>query len=116
MLSAPASSAARTISSICSGASLMPGSSGAITTPTSSPAPASCPSASRRARGLGVRGSDSRQARSSIVGTERYAVNRVRSAICSIRSMSRVSSGDFVSTLHGFARSLSASQMPRISS
>ncbi len=71
MLIAPASSAVRTISSTCSGASLIPGINGAIRMPAGTPASFSFRTASSRARGDGVCGSVSRHAPSSIVGTDR---------------------------------------------
>ncbi len=60
-------------------------------------------------------GSLARHAFSSIVGTERLALMSVTSAISFMRSRSRSSSGDFVSTEHGLAASRIASQIPRIS-
>ena len=79
---APASIAAASNGSTCSGASLMPGISGAISTPVGMPARFSSATASNRARGLGVCGSVARHAFSSSVGTERLALNCVRCAIC----------------------------------
>ncbi len=73
MLSAPASAQSRTISSTCSGESLMPGISGATSTPTGIPASLSSAIASIRLRGCGVAGSVARQAFSSSVGIERLA-------------------------------------------
>ena len=96
--------AARRISSTCSGSSLMPGISGATRTPVGMPARLSSATASSRARGLGVCGSLARQAFSSSVGTERFALTSVTAAISCSRSRSRSSSGDFVSTEHGLAR------------
>ena len=60
-------------------------------------------------------GSVARQAFSSSVGIERFATNSVRSEISFISSMSRTSSGDLVSTEHGFEKSRIASQIPSIS-
>ncbi|HEY2602089.1 MAG TPA: hypothetical protein VGI67_11070 [Thermoleophilaceae bacterium] len=94
---------------------LMPGISGATSTPVGMPARLSSPTASSRARGFGVCGSLARHAFSSIVGTERLALIEVIAAISRIRSRSRNSSGDFVSTEHGLAASRSACQIPRIS-
>ena len=94
---------------------MMPGISGAISTPVGIPARLSSATASRRARGLGVCGSVSRQAFSSRVGIDRHAVKLVRAAISSISRRSRSSRGDFVSTEQGLAASRIASQMPRIS-
>ena len=71
--------------------------------------------ASSRARGCGVCGSVERHIFSSSVGTERHALTRARAAICSSRSLSRSSSGDFVRIEHGFEKSRIASQIPRIS-
>jgi hypothetical protein len=115
MCVAPASVASRTISATCSGASLMPGISGATSTPVGMPARLSSATASRRARGFGVCGSVARQAFSSIVGTDSAAEISVCLATSSIVSRSRSSSGDLVSTEHGVRLSRSASQMPGIS-
>ena len=112
---APASAAARRISSTWRGSSLIPGISGATRTPVGIPARLSSATASSRARGLGVCGSLARHAFSSIVGTERFALMSVTAAISFIRSRSRSSSGDLVSTEHGLAASRSASQIPRMS-
>ena len=71
-------SASSTISSTCSGASLMPGISGAIRTPVGIPARLSSATASSRARGCGVCGSVARHAFSSSVGTDRHALTRPR--------------------------------------
>ena len=71
--------------------------------------------ASRRARGWGVCGSVARQACSSIVGTLRFALTSVTSAISLSSGRSRSTSGDLVSTEHGLRKSRSASQMPGIS-
>ena len=60
-------------------------------------------------------GSVARHAFSSSVGTESAALNSVRAAISFISSRSRSSSGDFVRTEHGLAKSRIASQMPGIS-
>ena len=89
------------ISSTCAGESLMPGISGAIRTPVGIPARLSSATASIRLRGWGVRGSVARQARSSRVGIERLARELGAPASSRIRSRSRSSSGDFVSTEHG---------------
>ena len=83
--------------------------------PVGMPGRLSSATASIRARGCGVCGSVARHAFSSSVGIDRFAVTRARSAISRNRSMSRSSSGDFVSTEHGFATSRSASQIPRMS-
>ena len=87
--------------------------SGAIRMPQGMPARLSSATASSRLRGCGVCGSVVRHAFSSRVGTERLAWN---SGICFISSMSRSSSGDFVSTDAGVPESRSASRMPGISS
>ena len=79
------------------------------------PARFSSATASIRLRGCGVCGSVSRHAFSSSVGIDRFAVKSVRSEISFIRSRSRRSSGDLVSTEHGFAKSRIASQIPRMS-
>ena len=102
---APASRARATIGSTCSGLSLIPGISGAIRIPESIPRRRSSATASSRALGLGVCGSVSRQAFSSSVGTERFTdtrspASRKRSKI----SMSRITSGDLVSTETGVSR------------
>jgi hypothetical protein len=115
MLTAPASSHSRTISSTCSGSSLIPGISGATSTPVGMPASLSFATASIRARGLGVCGSVARHIFSSSVGIDRFALIDVRSAISSIRSRSRSSSGDLVRIEHGLAKSRMASQIPRMS-
>ena len=60
-------------------------------------------------------GSVARQAFSSSVGIDRQALNSVTAAISFIRSRSRSSSGDFVSTEHGLRKSRNASQIPRMS-
>ena len=97
----------------CSGVSLMPGISGAIRIPESIPRRRSSATASSRAPGLGVCGSVARQARSSSVGTERFTDTfSPRSRIRSKISMSRNTSGDFVSTDTGVS---AASSAPRIS-
>ena len=62
------------IRSTCSGASLMPGISGAIRIPVGIPAALSFATASSRARGCGVCGSLARHAFSSSVGTDRHAL------------------------------------------
>ena len=79
------------------------------------PARLSSATASIRSRGCGVCGSVARHAFSSIVGIDRFALNPRRSAISLNSSMSRSSSGDFVSTEHGFRESRIASQIPRMS-
>ena len=112
---APASPAICRIRSTCRGSSLIPGISGATRTPVGMPARLSSATASSRAFGLGVCGSLARHAFSSIVGTDRFAAISVTSATSRMRSRSRSSSGDFVSTEHGVALSRSASQIPRIS-
>ena len=63
----------------CSGASLMPGISGAIRMPVGMPARLSSATASSRARGFGVCGSVARQAFSSSVGTDRHALTSATS-------------------------------------
>ena len=115
MCIAPASVARAMIRSTCSGASLMPGISGAMRMPVGMPARLSSATASSRARGCGVRGSLARQAFSSSVGTEKQALTSVRAAISRSRSTSRSTSGDLVRIEHGLAASRSASQMPRMS-
>ena len=93
----------------------MPGISGAIRTPVGMPARFSSATASIRLRGCGVCGSLARHAFSSSVGIDRFAANPATSWICLNSSMSRSSSGDFVSTDHGVRESRIASQMPGIS-
>ena len=115
MLEAPASVTASTSSATWAGSSFTPGMSGAISTPTGMPARLSSRTASIRARGLGVCGSVARHAFSSRVGIERFAVKSVTAAISFIRSRSRSSSGDLVSTEQGLAKSRIASQIPCIS-
>ena len=68
MLTAPASAHSSRMRSTCSGESLMPGISGAISTPVGMPARLSSATASIRLRGCGVCGSLARQAFSSRVG------------------------------------------------
>ena len=77
---APASSAIETISSTSSGESLMPGISGAISTPDGIPASLNFATASRRLRGCGVCGSVWRQIFSSRVGTEKLTETSATSA------------------------------------
>ena len=115
MLFAPASAASSRIGATCSGASLIPGISGATRMPVGMPARLSSATASSRLRGCGVWGSVDRQAFSSSVGTERLAVNPTRSASCCMSGRSRSSSGDLVSTEHGVSASCSASQISGIS-
>ena len=115
MLTAPASPQSSRISSTCSGESLMPGISGAISTPVGIPARLSSATASIRLRGCGVCGSLARHAFSSSVGIDRLAANPATSWICLISSMSRSSSGDFVSTDDGVPESRMASQIPGMS-
>ena len=91
----------------------MPGISGAIRTPVGMPARLSSATASIRLRGCGVCGSLARQAFSSRVGIERFAA---KLGICLNSSMSRSSSGDFVSTELGVRESRMASQTPGSSS
>ena len=112
---APASAASARIASTCSGASLIPGMSGATRIPVGMPAALSALTAARRARGLGVCGSVARHAPSSRVGTERFADTSVTAAISCSSGRSRSSSGDFVSTEHGVAVSRSAAQIPGMS-
>ena len=110
-----ASVASSTMRSTCSGASLIPGISGATSTPVGIPLRLSSSTASSRARGCGVCGSVARHAFSSSVGTDRHALISVTFAISFIRSRSRSSSGDLVRIEHGFAKSRNASQIPRMS-
>ena len=112
---APFSAASARISSTWRGSSLIPGISGATSTPVGMPARLSSPTASRRARGLGVCGSLARHASRSIVGTERFALTGATAAISLSRSRSRSTSGDFVSTEHGLRVSRNAAQTSRIS-
>ena len=115
MFTAPASPHSSRISSTCRGSSLMPGISGAIRTPVGIPARLSSATASIRLRGCGVCGSLARHAFSSRVGMERFAANPATSWISLNSSMSRSSSGDFVSTDDGVRESRMASQMPGMS-
>ena len=115
MLTAPASAASSRIFSTCSGASLIPGISGATSTPVGIPARLSSPTASSLARGLGVCGSVARQAFSSSVGTDRLALIGATSATSFISERSRKRSGDLVSTEQGLRKSRNASQMRGIS-
>ncbi len=115
MYVAPASVASSTILATCSGASLIPGISGAMRMPVGMPWRLSSATASSRARGFGVCGSVARHAFSSSVGTDRQALTSVTAAISFSRSTSRSTSGDFVRIEHGLAASRSASQMPRMS-
>ena len=115
MFTAPASPHSSRISSTCFGESLMPGMSGAISTPVGMPARLSSATASIRLRGCGVCGSLARHAFSSSVGIERFAANPATSWICLNSSMSRSSSGDFVSTDDGVPESRIASQIPGMS-
>ena len=93
----------------------MPGMSGAISTPVGMPARFSSATASIRLRGCGVCGSLARHAFSSSVGMERFAANPAAAWTSFISSMSRSSSGDFVSTDDGVPESRMASQMPGMS-
>ena len=115
MYAAPASVASSAMRSTCSGASLIPGISGAMRMPVGIPWRLSSATASSRARGWGVCGSVARHARSSRVGTERQALTSVTAAISLRRSTSRSTSGDFVRMEQGFAKSRMAAQMPRMS-
>ena len=111
-LTAPASSASSRMRSTCSGASLIPGISGAIRIPVGIPCRLSSATASSRLRGCGVCGSVARQGLSSSVGIDRLAL------ICGtafIASTSRSSSGDLVSTDAGVPESASARQISGIS-
>src|SRR5437764_977532 len=74
MLVAPASIASSSSGSTCSGASLIPGISGATRTPVGMPARLSSATASTRARGCGVCASVGRHAFRPGVGTGRHAV------------------------------------------
>ena len=114
-LTTPASAASSRIFSTWRGSSLMPGMSGATRTLTAMPLRLSSAAASSRAYGLGVRGSLARHAFSSIVGTEKAALKSPMSLISLSSAMSRVTSGDFVSTEHGVRESRSASQIPGMS-
>ena len=101
MFVAPASAHACRIASTCFGESLIPGISGATSTPVGIPARFSSATASIRLRGCGVCGSLARHGFSSSVGIDRFAWMSVTAAISFISSRSRNSSGDFVSTEHG---------------
>ena len=94
---------------------MIPGISGATSTPVGIPARFSSPTAASRVFGCGVCGSLARHAFSSSVGTERFATNSVRAAICLKSGRSRSNSGDLLRTEHGFEKSRIASQIPGIS-
>ena len=94
---------------------MTPGISGATSTPFGIPLRTSSATASTRFRGCGVCGSVARQAFSSSVGIDRFALNSVRSASSQNRSRSRSSSGDLVNTEHGLEKSRIASQTPLVS-
>ena len=116
MYVAPASVASSTICSTCSGASLIPGISGAIRTPVGIPLRLSSATASSRARGCGVCGSVARHAFSSSVGTDRQALTSVtcRDLLQQVEVAQHAAATSSGSST-GCAKSRIASQIPRMS-
>ena len=112
-LTAPASSASSRIRSTCSGASLMPGISGAIRIPVGIPCRLSSATASSRLRGCGVCGSVARHGLLVERGDRQVGADPRDTAF--IASTSRSSSGDLVSTDAGVPESASARQISGIS-
>ena len=115
MLLAPASPANSTIRRSV-GESLMPGISGATTTPVGMPASAEFADRLQPLARVGVRGSVSATpSRRSLAPTVRGELRALDDL--AKQSMSRISSGDFVRTEQGLARRRAApARSPRISS
>jgi hypothetical protein len=111
---APASRAARTTSSSCSGRSERPGRIGAIPTPAFTPASTSVFSARSRCRGGAVPGSVFRQTSWSSVGTEKLTETSARDAASTSTSTSRTTIGPRVIRLNGLAAAASASRHARV--
>ena len=112
---APAARQAPTTASSCSGASEMPGSTGATSTPHSMPASLSRRTVSTRWRGGGVPGSVVRHACSSSVPIDRLTRTDVRRDASASTSMSRRIIVDLVRIENEFLASESAEINPRVS-
>ena len=115
MWCAPASRAARTVSSSCAGASERPGMSGARATLVWIPASASRLTISSRRRGGAVPGSVVRQTRSSSVGTETVTETRRAPSGILQDSTSRQTSGPRVMIVNGVRARPSSTRQARVS-